>query len=86
MKDLSGFFEATQGAWRVKPNVRKMVRWEKFSLAGSWPSLPKFDLILLRNVMVYFKPETRGVARSSYALVKRFGAIGGWQCGITFSI
>ena len=69
MKDLSAF-EATQGAWRVKPNVRKMVQWEKFSLAGSWPSLPKFDLILLRNVMVYFKLKPAGLLNRLTPLLK----------------
>lgn len=73
---LERFFEATQGAWRVKPNVRKMVQWEKFSLAGSWPSLPKFDLILLRNVMVYFKPETRaGLLNRLTPLLKDSGRL-----------
>ncbi len=58
---LDRFFEPHDGAWRVKQTLREMVQWQKFSLAGTWPTLPEFDLVLLRNVMVYFKPETREV-------------------------
>ena len=56
---LSRFFEESASGWQVKSTRRDMVRWEKFSLAGAWPKLPVFDLVLLRNVMVYFKPDTR---------------------------
>ncbi|MBL6725791.1 MAG: protein-glutamate O-methyltransferase CheR [Rubripirellula sp.] len=56
---LDRFFDPHEGAWRVSSRIREMVEWKKFSLAGAWPLLPPFDLVLLRNVMVYFKPETR---------------------------
>ncbi|MGB1926845.1 MAG: CheR family methyltransferase [Rubripirellula sp.] len=56
---LNRFFEPRGDEWQVKDRIREMVTWKKFSLAGNWPTLPKFDLVLLRNVMVYFQPETR---------------------------
>lgn len=56
---LDRFFVPHEGHWRLNDNIRDMVKWSKFSLAGRWPTMPKFDLVLLRNVMVYFKVETR---------------------------
>ncbi|MGC6442401.1 MAG: CheR family methyltransferase [Rubripirellula sp.] len=70
---LDRFFEPHDGAWRVKQGLREMVQWEKFSLAGTWPTLPSFDLVLIRNVMVYFKPETREALLNRIAPVMRPG-------------
>ncbi|MDC0278838.1 protein-glutamate O-methyltransferase CheR [bacterium] len=56
---LNRFFEPVESGWQVKKNLRSMMEWKKFSLAGTWPSLPQFDLVLLRNVMVYFQPAVR---------------------------
>jgi len=38
------------------------------NLAGRWPPLPPIDVILLRNVMIYFDLETK---RSVLAKVRR---------------
>ena len=47
------------GVWTVVPELRGLIEWQKFSLSGDWPALPKFDLVLLRNVMVYFPTDVR---------------------------
>lgn len=56
---LQRFFEPVDQSWRVIAGLREMTEWQNFSLAGPWPSLPSFDLILLRNVMVYFDGKVR---------------------------
>jgi chemotaxis protein methyltransferase CheR len=51
--------------WVVKPEVKKLCNFRQASLSG--PSLPfnrvedRFDVIFLRNVMLYFSQETRKV-------------------------
>lgn len=45
--------------WRLNENIRKMVNFRRINLATSWPSLPTADIVLLRNVMIYFTVESK---------------------------
>jgi chemotaxis protein methyltransferase CheR len=36
-----------------------MVEFQELNLAAAWPALPRMDLVLLRNVMIYFDVETK---------------------------
>jgi len=36
-----------------------MVRFERHNLNDTWPSMPPFDLVLMRNVMIYFETEAK---------------------------
>jgi len=48
------------GAFRVGPSVRSAVRFQRENLVtGDFTPLGQFDLILCRNVLMYFRPETR---------------------------
>ena len=40
--------------WRVSPALRTMVRFQQHNLLGSFAPLGTFDLILCRNVLIYF--------------------------------
>lgn len=46
-------------AWVVKPALRGSIRVAPINLAGAWPALPPMDVIMLRNVLIYFEPPTR---------------------------
>ncbi|HEU4334048.1 MAG TPA: protein-glutamate O-methyltransferase CheR [Candidatus Eisenbacteria bacterium] len=52
-------FERRGQDWKVKDRVRAMVEFSHLNLAGPWPSLPLFDVILLRNVLLYFSSDAR---------------------------
>ncbi len=45
--------------WEISPEVRRMVRWAKLNLTLSWPALGQFDVVLCRNVLIYFDTETK---------------------------
>lgn len=45
--------------WRLRDSVRRMVRFVNFDLRQSPASLPLFDLVLCRNVLIYFDVESR---------------------------
>lgn len=45
--------------FEIKPDVRKLVSFARLNLMDEWPMRGTFDLILCRNVMIYFEPETR---------------------------
>ena len=36
-----------------------MASFCKLNLIASWPSLPPMDVVFLRNVLIYFCPETK---------------------------
>lgn len=44
---------------QIEASVRGMVRFAPLNLVGSWPMRGPFDLILCRNVMIYFDRPTR---------------------------
>ncbi|WP_262028758.1 CheR family methyltransferase [Microvirga sp. Mcv34] len=57
------FLEAGKDHWQVRPEFRSLVRFEKHNLLslldGTSPlELTDFDLILCRNVLIYFHPDT----------------------------
>ncbi|GAB7078497.1 protein-glutamate O-methyltransferase CheR [Megalodesulfovibrio paquesii] len=57
---LEYFVEEPGGLRRIAPAIRKMVRFEQLNLAhASWPIEPyrDLDLILCRNVLLYFTKE-----------------------------
>ena len=45
--------------WEIEEPIRRMVRFERHNLVGEWPALPPFDLILMRNVMIYFDADAK---------------------------
>ncbi|MFN3713485.1 MAG: CheR family methyltransferase [Alcanivoracaceae bacterium] len=58
-KRLMSWFSQQGLAWQVKPELRQMIRFREINLVGLWPETARFDLILIRNVMIYFSAETR---------------------------
>lgn len=52
-------FEEDGEHWRVRGELKERVRFGRLNLAGPWPPLPEMDVILIRNVLMYFGAETR---------------------------
>ncbi len=53
------YFEQHGSDWQLEPGVRRMVEFQEINLAQAWPALPRMDLVLIRNVMIYFDVETK---------------------------
>ena len=53
------YFQRRGQYWWIADEVRAMVSFRLLNLVGDWPPLPQMDVILLRNVMVYFETETK---------------------------
>jgi chemotaxis protein methyltransferase CheR len=53
------YFHRVGDDWQIDESIGRIVEFRQFNLGGSWAALPKMDLILLRNVLVYFDAETR---------------------------
>ena len=56
---LIAHFEMNHEAWRAKPALRTRVQWAVHNLLDPAPG--RFDLILCRNVLLYFSPEKRAL-------------------------
>jgi chemotaxis protein methyltransferase CheR len=56
---LARYFRAVEGGFEVVPELRAWARFFPLNLAGPWPPLGRFDLILLRNVLIYLAPEVQ---------------------------
>ena len=53
------YFEEKGRVWEIKPDIKKPVTFQKLNLMDSFGTLPKFDLIMLRNVAIYFSAEAK---------------------------
>ena len=45
--------------WQVADPLRSMVRTQRLNLAAPFPPLPQFDVVFLRNVLIYFDTATK---------------------------
>lgn len=56
---LDRYFEATAAGWRIRENLRRMVRFRRMNLLEPNLNLGRFDVIFCRNVLIYFDPADR---------------------------
>lgn len=57
---LVKYFDQDGEAWRIKPEVQKLVEYKYFNLLDEPSSLGKFDIVFCRNVLIYFDQKTKG--------------------------
>ncbi len=56
---LVKYFERTGLDWQLKSCVRSMVRFQPLDLRHSLRAVERCDLVLCRNVLIYFNTETK---------------------------
>lgn len=56
---LRKYFEKQGEEWQLTAEIRERVQFRSLNLAHALPSMPPFDVILLRNVMIYFDVPTK---------------------------
>jgi chemotaxis protein methyltransferase CheR len=56
---LVKYFQQHGTQWQLKEEIRNLVDFREMNLAQPWPFLPRMDLILNRNVMIYFDLPTK---------------------------
>jgi chemotaxis protein methyltransferase CheR len=45
--------------WQIAPDIRSMVKYQQLNLLADFAKFGRFDLILCRNVLIYFDTETK---------------------------
>jgi chemotaxis protein methyltransferase CheR len=48
-----------EGSFMIDPVLRRRVRFEQINLNEPLPNVGEFDVVFLRNVMIYFQTETK---------------------------
>jgi chemotaxis protein methyltransferase CheR len=61
--------------WHVAPEVKEMVRFEKFNLQDPFVRLGSFDLIFCRNVAIYFAEKFKRELFAKYAGILTKGGV-----------
>lgn len=56
---LLKYFTKSGLTWKIKDEIRSMVEFCEINLVETWPTLPPMDVVFLRNVLIYFSPETK---------------------------
>jgi len=70
---LVKYFERSGREWCLRPQVRSQVTFKQLNLVGSLASVPPMDIIMLRNVLIYFEPAVKKQVLDKVARVLRPG-------------
>ena len=58
-EQLLKYFERSGLDWRLRADIRNAVQFEHMNLVTPWPVTPPFDIVFLRNVLIYFDVEVK---------------------------
>lgn len=56
---LAKYFSETGSDYALRDDIRSMVSFREMNLATPWPALGTFDVVFLRNVLIYFDVDTK---------------------------
>lgn len=56
---LVKYFERDGAQWVISPKLRSMVTFEELNLLDSWTRIGPMDVVLIRNVLIYFDADTK---------------------------
>ena len=65
---LVKYFTKVGVDYEIKPGIRSLVQFSELNLIGAWPAFPTFDIVFVRNVLIYFDVDTK---RTIIGRVKR---------------
>lgn len=56
---MLNFFAESSGGWQANDKIRSLTRFQQHNVLDAAPSPARFDLVLCRNVLLYFDVVTR---------------------------
>jgi chemotaxis protein methyltransferase CheR len=68
---LVRFFDQKEDRWHLRPEIRNMFRFFQMNIARQWASTSPVDVLLLRNVLIYFDVAERQAVLSKVRRVLR---------------
>lgn len=68
------FSEIPSGGWKIKPDIQRRVRFQSLNLLGSYATLGQYDLVFIRNVLIYFSSDVKEtILRKIHKQMKKGG-------------
>lgn len=58
-RKLVCFFDRQGTDWIAKPDMRSMINCRSLNLSKPWPYLGEFDIVFIRNVLIYFDQSAK---------------------------
>ena len=68
---LNKYFHPFQSNWSITQSCRQLVEFRQLNLTDAWPIMMPYDIVFLRNVLLYFDTKTRGEVLEKMARVIR---------------
>ncbi len=60
--------------WEISPKLRSMIDFREMNLTQPWPGMQPFDIVFMRNVLIYFDGDTkRDILRRVRSLMRPDG-------------
>ena len=56
---LVKYFTKSGIDWEIRDEFKKMIDFREINLLEAWPAMPPLDLVLIRNVLIYFGNESK---------------------------
>jgi chemotaxis protein methyltransferase CheR len=56
---LVKYFKKEDTTFRISNDLTKLISFKEMNLVKPWPHMPTYDVIFLRNVLIYFDVETK---------------------------
>lgn len=56
---LVKYFKEVESDWQIDPEIRKSVKFQILNLLDDFRGIGKFDVVMCRNVLIYFDPPTK---------------------------
>lgn len=56
---LARYMERQSASYVLSERIRSRATFTQLNFVGPWPVLPRFDLVLCRNVLIYFDIDVR---------------------------
>lgn len=70
------YFSRAGAGWQIDPSLQRNISFRELNLAAPFPpGLPRFDIVFLRNVLIYFDVATKQMILNR---VRQVMAPGGW--------
>lgn len=73
---LAKYFERDGASWLISERLRNMIDYKELNLVRPWVGLAPCDLVMMRNVLIYFDVETKSsILHQVGKLIKPYGAL-----------
>ncbi|MEZ5964120.1 MAG: protein-glutamate O-methyltransferase CheR [Planctomycetota bacterium] len=73
---MSKYLERAAGGMRVVESVRRMVKFRRLNLIEPFAAMGPFDVVFLRNVLIYFDAATKvDILRRTHAVMQPWGVL-----------